>query len=188
MNERRIDKIFRIGKIYCGRVNHSPVFVHVRYNGKGLSFTGVEGPMRNGHAHGGCGQIRPYAYEEDDYMAALDIDAAWTETTVRRLFALWRAWHLNDMRAGCEHQRAEGWDKRPIDPDKPSNTYGKHFEGQCHDSWNLLGWVRPDEHPDGLLTRPCDEYGTKWLTEEVPSEVLDELAAMPESPVEPAWI
>ena len=32
-------------------------------------------------------------------------------------------------------------------PTKPTRSYGKHFEGQRHDSWNLLGWVRRDEHP-----------------------------------------
>ena len=26
-----------------------------------------------------------------------------------RLVEIWRRWHLNDMRAGCEHQRAAKW-------------------------------------------------------------------------------
>jgi hypothetical protein len=30
-------------------------------------------------------------------------------SSVARLVELWRRWHLNDMRAGCEHQRAD-WD------------------------------------------------------------------------------
>lgn len=98
---------------------------------------------------------------------------------VLRLVEIWRVWHLNDMKAGCEHQRAEGWDNRPIDPSKPTNTYGKHFEGQKQDSWNLLGWIRPDEHPDGLLGKPCPvcdyKYGTAWLTEPLPLEVVVEL-------------
>lgn len=29
--------------------------------------------------------------------------------------ALWRRWHLNDMRAGCEHQRAEGWGQEEVE-------------------------------------------------------------------------
>lgn len=93
------------------------------------------------------------------------------------LVSIWRRWHLNDMRAGCEHQREEGWDERPIDPTKPTNTYGRHFEGQQQDSWNLLGWVRPDEHPDGLLTKPCPvcgyKYGSAWLTEDLPESVRE---------------
>lgn len=101
---------------------------------------------------------------------------------VRRLVDLWKRWHLNDMHAGCEHQRAAGWDQRPIDPAKPLDAYGKHFDGQRSASWNMLAWVRPDEHPKGLLGAPCPEcgykYGTAWKREEVPAEVLAELATI----------
>lgn len=85
--------------------------------------------------------------------------------------------HLNDMHAGCEHQRAEGWDKRPIDPSKPLNTYGKHFPGQKSDSWNMLGWVTRKEHPEGLLSHPCPtcgyKYGSAWKRAELPAETLE---------------
>ena len=48
-----------------------------------------------------------------------------------------------------------------------------------------LGWLKPDEHPDGLLCRklhPDDEcgYGGKWWFEAVPRGVLDWLRALPE--------
>lgn len=161
----------------------SNVFVTVTWDGKRLSFTGVEGPMRNGDARGGWGQIEPRA----DYVPA----EGWTEEALVHLWDMWRAWHLNDMRAGCEHQRAEGWDKRPIDPSKPTNTYGKHFPGQTHASWNMLVWVSRDEHPKGLLGHPCPtcgyKYGTAWLHQDVPEEVLTELVAMPDSTLTPAW-
>lgn len=29
------------------------------------------------------------------------------------ILAVWRRWHLNDMRAGCEHQRANAWTSCP---------------------------------------------------------------------------
>jgi hypothetical protein len=84
--------------------------------------------------------------------------------------------HLNGLKAACEHQEAEGWDKRPIDPAKPLNAYGRHYPGQRQDSWNMLTWVRPDEHPGGLLTAPCPtcgyEYGTAWLKRELPAEIV----------------
>ena len=32
-----------------------------------------------------------------------------TPTTVEALLGIWRRWHLNDMNAGCEHQRDFGW-------------------------------------------------------------------------------
>jgi hypothetical protein len=83
--------------------------------------------------------------------------------------------HLNGMKAGCEHQEAEGWDERPIDPSKPLDAYGLHFPGQKQMSWNMLVWVRPDEHPEGLLTKSCPtcgyKYGTEWKKRELPASV-----------------
>lgn len=44
------------------------------------------------------------------------------------------------------------------------------------------GWVRPEEHPDGLLGKPCPtcdyQYGTAWKKEPVPVEVLEFLASL----------
>lgn len=55
-----------------------------------------------------------------------------------------------------------------------------------------LGWLRPNEHPDGLLCKPCPvcgyKYGTKWQKEDVPQEVIDWLFALPDTTVEPAWV
>lgn len=104
----------------------------------------------------------------------------WSGEKYARLQALAERWHLNAMRAGCVHQIADGWGKRPIDPSKPTTAYGRHFNGQRQDSWNLLGWVRPDEHPEGLMTRPCPtcnyKYWSAWLVEVLPPGVLAELA------------
>jgi ribosomal protein L37E len=86
-------------------------------------------------------------------------------------------WHLNDMKPDCEHQEKEGWNKRPIDPHKPLDSYGKFFPGQVYDTWNMLAWVTPKEYPRGLLTVKCSEcgygYGTKWLKRELPAEVIE---------------
>lgn len=45
-------------------------------------------------------------------------------------------------------------------------------------------WVRPTEHPDGLLGKPCEvcgyAYGTRWLYEPLPQEVIDRLASLPD--------
>ena len=85
-----------------------------------------------------------------------------SEEKLARILEIWKRWHLNGMRAGCEHQRAEGWDERPIDPAKPLDSYGLHFPGQKHSSWNMLIWVRRDEHPEGLLSYPCPTCGYKY--------------------------
>lgn len=123
----------------------------------------------------------------------IDYAPGWTATRLREVLDLWDEWHLNDMTAGCEHQR-EGvaasdddpmvdvpWDQRPIDVSKPTNTYGTHFTGQRHASWNMLAWVRRDEHPRGLLSFPCPvcgyKYGSAWLTREIPAETRQHIAA-----------
>lgn len=97
----------------------------------------------------------------------------------QRMVAIWQRWHLNDMRAGCEHQRAAGWATRPIDPTKPLNTYGRHSPDQQSDSWNMLVWVTRKEHPAGLLSFPCEvcgyRYGSAWLREEIPADVAAEI-------------
>lgn len=42
------------------------------------------------------------------------------------------------------------------------------------------GWVYPSEHPEGMLTKACDvcghRYGSAWLYEPLPAEVLAEVA------------
>lgn len=39
------------------------------------------------------------------------------------------------------------------------------------------GWVYPSQHPEGVLTKACPicgyEYGTSWLHEELPKEVIE---------------
>lgn len=56
----------------------------------------------------------------------------------------------------------------------------------------LLGWIRPDEHPEGILCKPCPvcgyKYGSSWNTVEVPQEVIDWLFALPGTAVRPAWV
>lgn len=55
-----------------------------------------------------------------------------------------------------------------------------------------LGWVKPSEHPDGLLTRKLRPdgpgYGSAWFREDVPADVLDFLRALPDADRTPAWV
>jgi hypothetical protein len=52
-----------------------------------------------------------------------------------------------------------------------------------HTEQKTLGWLYPHEHPDGLLTRPCPicgyKYGTSWLKEDVPDDVIQWLFGLP---------
>lgn len=166
-----------------------PAFAKIEWSGEKLSISGVIGPKRNGDAEGSCGQIdrslREH-YPERTYAPGWDADL------FTRFLDTWDKWHLNDMRPGCEHQRAEGWGERPIDPSKPLDAYGRHFEGQRQPSWNMLGWVTRAEHPEGLLSHPCPtcgyKYGSSWLTEAVPDDVVTFLRSLPDTDVTPAWV
>lgn len=64
--------------------------------------------------------------------------------------------------------------------------------GHSNVQYKTRGWVRHTEHELGLLGKPCPvcgyEYGTKWLKEEVPQEVIDFLFNLPETKITPAWI
>ena len=87
------------------RPGHGPdghVFCSIEYRNGNLSISGVEGPTRNGNARGGVGQITDFEIE----MYA----AGWDAEKVKAFKEVWERWHLNDMRAGCEHQRGPDWD------------------------------------------------------------------------------
>lgn len=54
-----------------------------------------------------------------------------------------------------------------------------------------LGWIRPDEHADGLLTRKLRPdgpgYGSAWFKEEIPADVLEYLANLPRADRPNPW-
>ena len=63
-----------------------------------------------------------------------------TPALVNRLLDIWERWHLNGMRAGCEHQRALGW------------TYNEHPSEPCPTCEYKMGtaWLHeklPDDIP-----------------------------------------
>jgi hypothetical protein len=77
----------------------------------------------------------------------------WDAGKVARLRELWEAWHLNDMKAACDHQTVV-YETDRFGLDRPSLT----------------------------LTKPCPEtgyqFGTKWLVKELPADVEAELREM----------
>jgi hypothetical protein len=161
-----------------------PVFCRITITNGKLSIVGVEGPQKSGDAAGGSGQIHPLCRRIDRFASG------WTDRQLQRFDYIWERWHLNGMRAGCEHQRAAGWEKFPIDPLRPLHAYDRFCSGQY--SWNMLTWVRRGEHPGGLLGEACPTcgylYGTEWLTEELPADVIADLLALPDSDLTPAWV
>lgn len=175
------------------------IFIEIEYKDGRLSISGIVGPRRNGNARGGCGQIdMEFAHrnpEDNDARYAHPVQPSelyfakgWNAGKWLDLLDAWKRWHLNDMRAGCKHQRELGWDKEPIDPSKPTTAYGKFYPGQDTDSWNLKMWVYP---PHGYLTKPCPvcgyRYSMSWLKEDVPESILEFMLALPESDVKFPW-
>lgn len=234
----KLDKVVRLGTLPGEyHVNGIDVFCHITYQAGRLSISGVEGPERNGNCLGSCGQLRI----ADEKFAAHS--PGWTPELVQRFAEIWDRWHLNDMRAGCEHQRAswkpeeelevisyglttqayqdrqkamkeaasaagrdekaeftpyakallklDDWFKDRHQPPDADSPLSGAFEVKKREK-KRAGWVRPDEHPRGLLTKPCEvcgyKFGTAWLKEEVPQDVLQFLASLPETDKTPAWV
>ena len=151
---------------------------------------------------------------------------------IPKLRDIWNKWHLNDMRPGCEHQRAE-WDtsekvevityrltsdalkdqseiKRQAEEDliktgsasisdlnrellslpwetkkDPNTSISIHFQ-KCYKEQKretkAVGWLYEKEHPKGLLCKPCEtcgyKYGSQWLKEDIPADVLGYLKTL----------
>lgn len=218
----KLDRWLRVGVGVCG-----PVWLKVKWDGARLSISGVEGPKANGDARGSCGQCV-------EALTGIEPAPGFTRESLRQLRAVWDAWHLNDMRAGCSHQRAmwnpsrvvevvsykltteanrlrrdtleaagkaalkgEAFEPNPtaralaelVDwfrprftpPDADSPLSGC-YEVEKREQ-KTLGWVKPGEHPDGMLGRPCEvcgyRYGHAWKTEIVPAGVVAFLARLP---------
>lgn len=85
------------------KTDDGTMWVTVKWTDERLSIVGVEGPRSDGNARGSCGQNRDAL--TGDYV----VTPGWSRDMVARLAEIWDRWHLNDMRAGCEHQRAAGW-------------------------------------------------------------------------------
>lgn len=63
-----------------------------------------------------------------------------------RMAKVWKRWHLNDLHAGCEHQRELGWEK---------DGYDKHPSEPCP----VCGYG----------------FGTEWKFEALPEDIINEI-------------
>lgn len=223
-----INKTVLIGTIKTWRRGRfASVFCRIEFRDGRLSIHGVVGPLPSGNSLGGAGQIL------NTVSMVERLADGWTTEKRDKFVEVWRNWHRNDMRAGCEHQRADGWGTESIELITPQfnewrlvgqNSHAKPFcaklyakvtaaamHGEIYEpktpaeqSWvdskvieiktktKLSNWVYPKEHPKGVLTKACPicgyKYGSSWLKEDVPQDVLEFLASLPESPKRPAWV
>lgn len=220
-------------------------FVKIEYTNGRLSISGVVGPKKNGDCYGSAGQCV-------DAIREGTPNADWTKEMLEKLCNIWDEWHLNDMRAYCQHQKELGWREQAreeitlyhytltteasdakrsaerealkalregkiFEPTKEQvlfaslayglDTYEELSIEQAQyyrptkslyagdygfTETELRGWVRYDKTDKGLLGKPCPvcgyKYGTSWLKEDVPQEIIDWLFALPTTKTQPAWV
>lgn len=247
---REFKKVVRIGTMAAGYPEaQRDVFARIEYSADGrLSIAGTVGPKSNGDAHGSSGQFimsfKEYDERGSDTLADITPAPQWDAVKVKRFFDAWGAWHLNDMRAHCEHQRGAEWDAsrkievtyyglthdamrardkaRELAADAAVRGEVAHLTKEQHallalKDWfeertsppdadsplsgcyevkkretKTAGWLRQDEHPAGLLGKPCPvcgyKYGHAWKREEVPADVLEFLRSLPDTDKQPAWV
>lgn len=99
-------KIVMPGSILYGE-DEEPVHIAIKYIKGRLSLSGVVGAMRNGDCVGSAGQCKDVLKDPE-----LKLADGWNPEMVAKLYEFWERWHLNDMRAECEHQRALGWKEK----------------------------------------------------------------------------
>lgn len=172
MNTNAFRKVVRLGTQESHGGRWYSVFCKIEYTGGRLSITGVEGPTQGGNAVGGCGQI--YDGIRPGYMR---FAPGWTLARLVEFLRIWRRWHLNDMRPGSPAQR-EWLRQHP--------EVGTDYTERC-EALAAAGLNPDPSFPYGAEGKPY-AYGSAWLTEEVPAEVLDFLRALPDTDRQPAWV
>lgn len=163
MSTDHINKVVHLGRTrHCGEV-----FCKITYVAGRLRITGVEGPKRDGDCMGSCGQIVVHLKATDVVTPA----EGWTTASIAQFLETWNRWRLNDMRAGSPKQ--EAYLNTLTFPGYPMSYYE---------------WAREELRKVGLHPDNGYLYGSAWLKEEVPTEVLAYLHALPESKLTPAWV
>lgn len=161
-----MEKTVRIGRGMNGHV-----FAKIKFNANRLSITGVEGPQSNGDCRGGCGQIVVHDWHIVGYAPG------WSQALETRFREVWERWHLNDMRAGSPAQMA-------FLRAHPVTDRLNYYTRACE------ALAKAGLHPDPSYLRDGEpySYGSAWIAEEVPAEVVEFLQALPDSDISPAWL
>lgn len=181
-------KIVRIGKMPVdGR--KGDIFCKISVEGGKLSISGVIAPLLSGNARGGCGQIdmefehrnaRHDDHRYGDLVKPSDIDFApgWDRDKWWDFLEIWKQWHLNDMRATCEHQRALGWEEKATErvtiykwklTPEASSAQRKIEEGAM-DALKRGEVVQLSQDDTKMLAL---EYWTKTYTETLPESIAE---------------
>ncbi len=171
-----MDKVVRLGTTAIGNNGASvSVFCRIQYKDGRLSITAVEGPLRSGNAVGSCGQILGH-YDIKEIMSMRPAPG-WDAEVISRFFQIWERWHLNDMRASSPAQRKKLYEVHGYYRHVPYNEAVKTL-----DSHGLL--VDHGYYHNGKPYR----FGSAWLSEPVPNDVIEFLENLPETDKNPAWV
>lgn len=277
-------KVCRIGTIPDHRNRRISVFLEIGFKDGKLSIAGVEGPTLGGNAIGSSGQIDghykhrnsadddPRSSEYAIGVEKIKFAPGWDADLWLDVLDIWKQWHLNDMQAGCEHQKGEEWKPKEVEIVTYSVDWAAHNKLKddarnqvvAEGSWQrrqffedrkslasyvkfspaaaillllndfdirpfhfssvdvekfesairkmksfvdfepfrphlemkrekkLTNWLRENEHPQGYLCKPCSvcgyEYGTAWLKQEVPEDVLQKLWSLPDADIKLALV
>lgn len=157
-----LNKVVRVGKGPDGNV-----FCNIKFADGKLSITGVIGPKSDGNCKGSCGQIDMSEWDITKYAPG------WTRELEQQFRTVWGEWHLNDLQAGSPAQTA-------YLKANPEKSYDKACEALT------AAGLNPD--PGYLHNGKPYKYGNAWLGVGVPADVLDFLAALPETDIQPAWV
>lgn len=166
-------KTMRIGTMDTGNGRRASIYIRCKIEDGELSLTGVIGPLPNGGALGGCGQIdmefshrKPKnddkRYKQPIRPEDIRFTTDWDKNMWWELLDVWTRWHLNHMNAACKHQRKLGW------------TYEAHHNAKTF---------------EGEACPTCGyKIGSAWLKEPLPQKVIDFLGSLPETDQKPAWV
>lgn len=148
------------------------VHVTINYAGGRLSLQGIEGADASGNCGGACGQIAMHWTE--NYFQSFSFAHGWNLELALKLRAAWNRWHLNDLQAGSPRQREFLRQQPPM-----------AFVEAC--AMLEAHGLQPDK--EYLHNRKPYRYGTAWLSEPVPEEVLAWLAGLPDAsePLPKVW-
>lgn len=179
------EKATKIGSCHDGSV-----WVEISWDGKRLSLMGVVGPRSDGNAKGGCGQIDATLRADDSLRPSASLSRA----DLTKLLDVWDRWHLNDMRAGTPRQQQH------VREHRHEFSTLRFYEDACA-SLARAGLLVDDEvccecHqpliaavddvdstycPRCVAVRSGYKYGTAWLREDVPVDVVEFLRKLPDN-------
>lgn len=94
--------------VRIGHGKNGSIYCRIEFTDGKLSITGVEGPTSDGNCRGGAGQIVMHDWSLET------LAPGWTKDMVKQFREVWDKWHLNDMRAGCEHQIGPEWEPQDV--------------------------------------------------------------------------